>query len=83
MASETVRIHPQTHAKLKQLADEVGESMPDVLERAVDAYARRRFLESLNEDFAALRRDPAAWREETAEREAWDVTLRDGLEDDA
>jgi predicted transcriptional regulator len=83
MASETVRIHPQTHAKLKQLADEVGESMPDVLERAVDAYARRRFLELLNQDFAALRGDATAWREETAEREAWDATVRDGLEDDA
>lgn len=82
MASETVRIHTHTHAKLKQLADEVGESMPDVLERAVDAYSRRRFLELLNQDFAALSSDPAAWREETAERGAWDATLRDGLEDD-
>lgn len=81
MPSETVRIHPHTHAKLRQLADEVGESMPEVLERAVDAYARQRFLELLNEDFAALRGDVTAWREETAEREAWEATLRDGLEE--
>ena len=82
MASETVRIHPHTHAKLKQLADDVGESMPDVLERAVDAYARRRFLELLNQDFAALRGDATAWRDEAAERQAWDATLGDGLEED-
>lgn len=81
MASETVRIHPHTHAKLKQLAEDAGESMPEVLERAVDAYARKRFLELLNQDFAALRRDEAAWRDETAEREAWNATLADGLED--
>ena len=81
MASETVRIHPHTHTKLRQLADDAGESMPDVLEKAVDAYARRRFLELLNQDFAALRGDAKAWQGETAEREAWDSTLADGLED--
>jgi predicted transcriptional regulator len=82
MTSETVRIHPRTHAKLKQLAADTNESMTDVLEQAVDAYARRRFLESLNQDFAALRGNAQAWTDETAEREAWDATLRDGLERD-
>ena len=33
------------------------------------------------EDFAALRRDKAAWEDELRERRAWDATLSDGLED--
>jgi len=29
---------------------------------------------------ADLRSDPAAWKEELAERRAWEATLTDGLE---
>jgi predicted transcriptional regulator len=82
MASETVRIHPGTHVKLKELADQSGQSMTDVVEQAVEALRRQRFLEALNADFAALRGDVRAWKEELAERKAWDRTLADGLEDD-
>jgi hypothetical protein len=82
MSSLTVRISPQTHAKLKELAQQAGLPMPAVLDRAVDEYERRQFLEGLNEDFARLRSDPKAWAEELAERAVWDATLMDGLEDD-
>jgi hypothetical protein len=53
-----------------------------VLGRAVTSYHRRVFLELLNRDFAALRADAKAWKEEVAERAQWDATLADGLEDD-
>jgi len=82
MATQTVRIHSQTHAKLRELARQSGESMTDLLEKAVSAYQRRVFLEQLNRDFAALRADPNSWREELAERAEWDATLGDGLQDD-
>lgn len=82
MASATVRISPETHEKLKQLAEESGEPMPAVLDKAIEAYRRRRFLEEVNRSYAALRRDPKAWAEELAERELWDSTLADGLEGD-
>jgi hypothetical protein len=54
--------------------------MTEVLERALESYRRQRFLEALNEDFSALRKDPAAWASEQDERAAWDATLADGLE---
>jgi hypothetical protein len=38
-------------------------------------------LTGLNEDFATLQRNEAAWAEELAERESWEGTLADGLED--
>lgn len=82
MASETVRIRRSSHAKLKELAEQSGDSMADVLAKAIDAYHRQMFLEGLNLDFASLRSAPDAWEEELAERRAWDTSLADGLEDD-
>jgi predicted transcriptional regulator len=43
MASETVRIKPETHSKLKELAAKAGETLPSTLEKAVDAYYRQQF----------------------------------------
>jgi hypothetical protein len=43
---------------------------------------RQSFLEGVNADFAALRNNPDAWRDEQAERAAWDRTLADGLKDE-
>ncbi len=82
MASETVRVHPSSHARLKELAEQSGETMADVLAKAIDVYHRKVFLEGLNDDFAALRLDPKAWKEELAERQSWDATLADDLKDD-
>ncbi len=36
----------------------------------------------MNEGFAALRRDPAAWEEGMAEREGWDITIGDAAKPD-
>jgi hypothetical protein len=76
-----VRISRSTHAALCALAEEADESMTQVLDRAIEAYRRQRFLAGLNADFAALRRNKAALKEELAERAQWDSTLNDGLED--
>jgi hypothetical protein len=77
-----VRISPKTQRQLRELATESGRAAIDILEAAVDAYRRQFFLEQLNEQFARLRADPAAWREELAERKLWEGTLMDGLEDE-
>ena len=55
--------------------------MTEILDKAIEAYRRARFLAGLNEDFAALRQNRAAWEEEQQERRAWDATLADGLEE--
>ncbi|MGH9836056.1 MAG: toxin-antitoxin system protein [Blastocatellia bacterium] len=54
--------------------------MQTIVEKAVEQYQRRRFLEGLNQDFKALKEDPQAWQEEMEERAAWDKTLLDGVE---
>src|SRR5688500_11958221 len=77
----TVRIRPETHAKLRDLSRRTGEPMLHVLDKAVELYRRKHFLAKCNHAFRALKSDPAAWADELKEREAWDSTLSDGLED--
>ena len=50
-----------------------------LLDEAVEALRRQRFLEQLNAAYATLRADPRAWEAIESERRAWDVTLPDGL----
>ena len=80
MLTHVVRISPESHAKLRELANQVEKPMVTVLEKAIEEYRRAQFLRRANEDFARLRKDSKAWREETRERKAWDKTIADGLE---
>jgi len=64
---------------LRQLAQEEDESMQAVLDKAIEHYRREKFLRDANADYAALRRNPKAWKEELKERALWEQTLSDGL----
>ena len=79
MAETTVRVTKETREALLELSEQAGESMQEVLARAVEAYRRQRMLEETNAAYAALRSNPEAWREEQEERQAWEATLGDGL----
>ena len=81
MASTTVRVSQETRQALRELAEQTGDPIHKVLAKAVEAYRRQYILEEANAAYAALRADPEAWREEQEERQAWDVTMADGLED--
>jgi len=74
-----VRISPHAHALLRQLAQEEDESMQAVLDKAIEHYRREKFLRDANADFAALKRNPKAWKEELKERDVWEQALSDGL----
>lgn len=77
-----VRISESTHAALRSLAAEGGETLQAVIDKAVEEYRRRHFWDQVEAAAGELRMDSAAWQEELAERRAWDVTLADGLEDE-
>jgi hypothetical protein len=64
---------------LARLAKETGQTHQQLIDAALKAYERDLYLDRVNEAYAALRADPAAWREELAERKAWEATLQDGL----
>ncbi len=82
MSSVTVRVTPGSRESLRRLAKQAGISLQAVLERAVQEYETKQFLEAANRSYAALRKNSKAWEQELRERTAWDVTLSDGLEDD-
>ncbi len=79
MATLTVRINRTCHAKLQGLAEQANEPMVTVLEKAIEEYRRKRFLQTANAAFARLRKDRKAWQHEEQERNSWDATLSDGL----
>lgn len=80
MSSLTIRIRPQSHRALKEIAELTGQSVQDALEQAIDEQRRRVYLEGLSEDYAALRRDPKASAEFDKENALWSQTDSDGLE---
>ena len=79
MKATTVRIKDTVRATLKDLARREAASMQAVLERAIEEYRRRRFLEDVNAGYAALRVSEDSWAEVQAERDLWDAALADGL----
>jgi hypothetical protein len=78
MASVMVRVEAELRDLLRVISKETGKPAGEILEEALELYRRRRFLEEANRSFAALRRDPKRWKEELAERRAWESTLMDG-----
>ena len=81
MSSLTVRISQRSHRTLRELAKRTGQPMMSVLDQALSEFQRKCFWEQTNAAFAALRKNPKAWKEELSERAAWNATLLDGLED--
>ena len=79
MGYTTVRISSRAHKALKELATNDARPMQALLDEAVEALRRKRFLERTNEAFAGLRKDAAAWSALEGERKEWDSTLLDGL----
>jgi hypothetical protein len=77
-----IRVPESAHTTLRDMSIETGQPMQELLVEAVEAMRRRRMLEMTNAAYAAIRDDPAAWKEELAECQAWDVTLPDGLEEE-
>ena len=48
-------------------------------DKVIELYRRRGLLMEANKAFAALRRNPRAWKAEMEERAAWDIISGDDL----
>jgi hypothetical protein len=79
MAYGTTRISASAHGMLKEMSKAEGKPMLALLDEAVEALRRQKFLERLNAAYTTLRADARAWEAVEDERRAWDVTLLDGL----
>lgn len=81
MSAHTVRISKKAHDELRELSRQYGESMQTVLDYAIEELRRKRFFEQANAAYEELRSEPAAFQEYMAERELWENTLADGLDE--
>lgn len=75
----TTRILDGDHALLQELAAATGKKQQEIIHEALEAYDRNRMLDEINAGFTTLKQDATAWREEQAERTAWDGTASDGV----
>ena len=73
------RIFDGDHALLQALAATTGKQHQEIIHDALEAYNRDRMLDEINAAFASVKRDESVWREEQAERTAWDGTALDGV----
>jgi hypothetical protein len=80
MVHTTVRISEAARDTLRAMSEASGKPMQALLDEAIEALRRTRFLEQVNAAYATLRGDPKAWSATEAERRQWDGTLLDGLE---
>jgi predicted transcriptional regulator len=78
--SAVIRVDKPTHETLRELSEECDEKMSVLIALAVKDLRRKKFMEALNAEYAALRADEAGWEADRQERAAWDVALADGLE---
>jgi hypothetical protein len=82
MLLQTVEIGIEDYQHLLNLSETSGEPMQAVLSKAIDEYRRQVFFNQADQAYARLKNNPELWQEELAERQAWDVTLLDGIEDE-
>ena len=82
MSTPTVPISETAQRILQDLAEQTGKTTLEILDRALDDYRRKVFLEAVNAGYAALRADPAAWAELEKERRSMQGSLMDGLDPD-
>jgi len=78
MQTATIRISAPAHSLLREMARKEKKPMQAIIDQALEAYRRQRFLDGLGADFATLREDAAEWTRVEAERTEWDKTLADG-----
>jgi hypothetical protein len=74
-----VRVSESTHETLRSLSSREGKSMQDIIDKAIEDYRRKAFLEGLSNDYRALQQNTEAWKEHMEEIALWDNTLMDGL----
>lgn len=80
--SVTIRVPPETHERLLELAAARKQPIGQVVAEAVQRLASDRFWDEMEAAFEQLYADPEAAAEYESERRAWDATLLDGLENE-
>lgn len=78
--SVTIRVPPETHERLLELAASRKQPIGQIVAEAVERLASDRFWEEMEAAFEQLYADPDSAADYEADRRGWDATLLDGLE---
>lgn len=82
MLTSNVRIDEESENILREMTEREHLSRGRIIQKALVIYRRKCFLNNCAEAYASLKSDGKAWKDEMAEREAWNSTVGDGLEKD-
>jgi predicted DNA-binding protein len=77
-----VRVSENTHELLRSLSSQEGKSMQDIIDKAIEDYRRKAFLQGVSNDYRLLRENPEAWKEHEEDMALWDNTSMDGLDNE-
>lgn len=78
----TIRVTYKTYEGLKLIAEQEHSSMQNVLDKMLKEHETKKFFENLEQSVRELKDNQKEWTEELNERNEWDGTLLDGLEDE-
>lgn len=76
-----VSISETAHKTLLTLVESSGDTIQAILDKAIENYRRSLFLVGANEAFVSLRQNEALWQDEVADRQVWEQTLADEVEE--
>lgn len=77
MATTTIRVDSDTHARLQELSRESGRSLIETVRDATEALGRQRFGHQVAAELAVLQTDKDAWKDYLAEAES--TSVADGI----
>lgn len=77
MATTTIRVDADTHARLVEMSRASGASLMETVRDAAEALRRQRFARRVADEYAELQRHPEAWTDYLADAEQTSVS--DGI----
>lgn len=77
MATTTIRVDTDTHARLVELSEMSGSSLIETVRDAAEALRRLRFARQVVDELTELRKDTAEWEAYITESDV--TSVNDGL----
>jgi len=77
----TTRISESDHRVLQKLAKQTGKAHQEIIHEALSTYQRESLLDGINASFARLKANRAEWTLEKGERQLWENTLSDRIDE--
>lgn len=71
-AATTIKVLPQTHARLQEIAREHDQTIGEVITTLVSRYDKERFWDGVAEDLAKFKADKKAYQQYRDEFAEWE-----------